>query len=65
MAAITALLEDVRHEPAPPVRFDMRRAAAQAGQPLAPDDDAVVGPASPAPEEDAAEDSAAAGGDAA
>ena len=52
MAAITLLLEGVREEPAPPVRFDVRRAAARAGEPIAADDDAVVGPASPAPDED-------------
>jgi 1-acyl-sn-glycerol-3-phosphate acyltransferase len=52
MVAITLLLEGVRGEPAPAVRFDPRRAAAAAGVPIATDDDAVVGPASPAPEED-------------
>ncbi len=37
---------------APAVPFDMRRAAARTGEPIAADDDAVVGPASPAPDED-------------
>jgi 1-acyl-sn-glycerol-3-phosphate acyltransferase len=58
MAAITALLEGVRGESAPPVRFDVRRAAAATGAAVAPDDDAVVGPASPAPEEDVAREGA-------
>jgi 1-acyl-sn-glycerol-3-phosphate acyltransferase len=57
MAAITLLLEGVRGGTAPAVRFDVRRAAAGAGEAVpAADDDAVVGPASPAPEEDAARD---------
>ena len=53
MTAITVLLEEVRGEAAPPVRFDVRRAAARAGETVPADDDAVVGPASPAPDEDA------------
>ena len=52
MAAITVLLERVRGGSAPAVPFDMRRAAARAGERVAADDDAVVGPASPAPDED-------------
>ena len=52
MVAITLLLEGIRGGTAPAVRFDPRRAAAAAGAPIATDDDAVVGPASPAPEED-------------
>jgi 1-acyl-sn-glycerol-3-phosphate acyltransferase len=53
MTAITVQLEEVRGEAAPPVRFDVRRAAARTGRTVPSDDDAVVGPASPAPEEDA------------
>ncbi|WNB84661.1 lysophospholipid acyltransferase family protein [Cellulomonas sp. ATA003] len=56
MAAITVLLEGVRGGTAPAVRFDVRRAAARSGGTVPADDDAVVGPASPAPEEDAAPD---------
>ena len=52
MAALTVMLEEIRGEQAPAQRFDPRRAAARAGEHVAPDDDAVVGPESPAPEED-------------
>ncbi|WP_298458082.1 1-acyl-sn-glycerol-3-phosphate acyltransferase [uncultured Cellulomonas sp.] len=47
MAAITLLLEGLRGQTAPAVRFDVRRAAARAGAAVPDDDDAVVGPAAP------------------